>query len=280
MRELLEAEGIRLTRSLGQNFLHDGNQLRRIVAAAELAPGARVLEIGPGLGPLTELLLAAGAQVLAVEADERMVRLLRQRLGQPAGLEVVHADALEWLRQNPRDWTGWRMVSNLPYSVGSPIVVELARAPAPPDRLVVTLQREVVDRLRAEAGDDAYGLLTLLVRAVYARGSWFKIPAACFFPEPGVESACLTLHRRTPPLLSREELPRFDHLVKLAFSQRRKMLGPLLRKVWSEPDVMAACKYAGIAPTVRAETVPLESLLWLLRTLPPPPPKPKPAPRA
>lgn len=274
MRELLDAEGIRLTRSLGQNFLHDANQLRRIVAAAELAPGARVLEIGPGLGPLTELLLATGASVLAVEADERMVRLLRQRLGQPAGLEVIHADALEWLRENPRDWSGWRMVSNLPYSVGSPIVVELARAPVPPDRLVVTLQREVVDRLRAETGSDAYGLLSLLMRVVYARGSWFKIPATCFFPEPEVESACLTLHRRTPPLVSREELPRFDHLVKLAFSQRRKMLGPLLRKAWSEADVAAACKYAGIAPTVRAEAVPLESLLWLLRTLPPAPPAP------
>ena len=281
MRELLEAEGIRLTRSLGQNFLHDANQLRRIVAAAELAPGARVLEIGPGLGPLTELLLAAGAQVLAVEADQRMVQLLQRRLGRPAGLEVIHADALEWLKKHPRDWSGWRVVSNLPYSVGSPIVVELARAPVPPDRLVVTLQREVVDRLRAETGDDHYGLLTLLVRVVYARGSWFKIPAACFFPEPEVESACLTLHRRTPPLVSREELAKFDHLVKLGFSQRRKMLGPLLRKSWHEADVAAACKYAGIAPTVRAEAVPLESMLWLLRTLPPPAPaaKRKAAPR-
>ena len=105
MRELLEAEGIRLTRSLGQNFLHDANQLRRIVAAAELAPGARVLEIGPGLGPLTELLLAAGAQVLAVEADQRMVQLLQRRLGRPAGLEVIHADALEWMTSRDRKST-------------------------------------------------------------------------------------------------------------------------------------------------------------------------------
>ncbi|MFN0068018.1 MAG: 16S rRNA (adenine(1518)-N(6)/adenine(1519)-N(6))-dimethyltransferase RsmA [Limisphaerales bacterium] len=268
MRELLNAEGVQLTRSLGQNFLHDANQLRRIVAAAELTPGARVLEIGPGLGPLTELLLAAGARVLAIEADVRMVTLLNRRLGQPAGLELIHADALEWLRENPRDWSGWRVVSNLPYSAGSPIVVELARAPVPPDRVVVTLQREVVDRLRAEPGAPDYGLLTLLVRAVYARGGWFKIPASCFFPAPDVESACVTFHRRIPPTLTAEELARFDHLVKLAFSQRRKMLGKLLRAAWTEAEVNASCEFAGIAPTVRAEEVSLDALVWLLRTLP------------
>lgn len=268
MRELLAAEGVRLTRSLGQNFLHDANQLRRIVAAAELPADARVLEIGPGLGPLTELLLAAGARVLALEADARMVRLLARRLGRPAGLELVHADALGWLRENPRDWRGWRVVSNLPYSVGSPLVVELARAPEPPDRLVVTLQREVVDRLRAGAGTPDYGLLTLLVQAVYAPGAWFKIPATCFFPAPDVESACVTLDRRMPPPLRWDELRAFDRLLKLAFGQRRKMLGKLLRAVWSEAEVAAGCAAAGIAPTLRAEAVPLGPFIRLLRALP------------
>lgn len=268
MRELLTAEGVRLTRSLGQNFLHDANQLRRIVAAAELPADARVLEIGPGLGPLTERLLAAGARVLALEADARMVRLLTRRLGQPAGLELIHTDALGWLRDNPRDWSGWRVVANLPYSVGSPLVVELARAPVPPDRLVVTLQREVVDRLRAGADTAEYGLLTLLVQVVYAPGAWFKIPGACFFPAPDVESACVTLDRRVPPLVSQDELHAFDRLVKLGFSQRRKMMAKLLRAVWSDAAVAAGCAAAGLSPTVRAEAVPLDPFIRLLRALP------------
>jgi 16S rRNA (adenine1518-N6/adenine1519-N6)-dimethyltransferase len=269
MRELLAAEGLRLTRSLGQNFLHDGNQLRRIVAAAEVAPGDPVLEIGPGLGPLTELLLAAGARVLAVEADARLVALLRRRLGGPAGLELVHADALAWLRAAPRDWAAWKLVANLPYSVGSPILVELARAPRPPDRLVVTLQREVVDRLRAPAGGADYGLLTLLVQAVYAPGAWFRIPRGCFFPAPDVESACLALTRRDPPLLPAAALPGFDRLVKLGFGQRRKMLAKLLRAAWPAAAVAAAFRDLGLPPEVRAEAVALETFLRLLPRLGP-----------
>lgn len=272
MREVLAAEGVRLTRSLGQNFLHDANQLRRIVAAAELPAGARVLEIGPGLGPLTELLLGAGARVLAIEADARMLRLLARRLGRPAGLELVHGDAFGWLRENPRDWSGWRVVSNLPYSVGSPLVVELARAPVPPDRLVVTLQREVVDRLRADAGTADYGLLTLLVQAVYAPGAWFKIPAACFFPAPDVESACVTLDRRSPPWVAAAALPAFDRLVKLGFSQRRKMMAKLLRTAWPAAAVEAAFQALRLRPDVRAEDVPPAAFLELNRILGPTPP--------
>jgi 16S rRNA (adenine1518-N6/adenine1519-N6)-dimethyltransferase len=269
LRALLAAEGIRLTRSLGQCFLHDGNQLGRIVAAANVRPGDAVLEIGPGLGPLTERLLAAGARVLAVEADARLVAVLRRRLAGHAALELRHAEALAWLRAAPRGWAGWKLVANLPYSVGSPLLVELARAPQPPDALVVTLQREVVDRLRAAAGGPDYGLLTLLVQAVYAPGAWFKIPRGCFFPAPDVESACLTLTRRDPPPLPAAALPDFDRLVKLGFSQRRKMLAKLLRAAWPAAVVAAALDSCGLPADVRAEAVPLEGFLRLRAALGP-----------
>ena len=126
MRDVLARRDIQLTKSLGQNFLHDANQLRRIVDAAELTKADKVLEVGPGLGPLTELLLESAGEVLAVEMDGRLVEVLRERF--PA-LQLLHADALKFLQQEKRDWSGWKLVSNLPYSVASPILVELAQNP-------------------------------------------------------------------------------------------------------------------------------------------------------
>jgi 16S rRNA (adenine1518-N6/adenine1519-N6)-dimethyltransferase len=287
MRRLLDERGLQLTRSLGQNFLHDGNQLRRIVAAAELTPADRVLEIGPGLGPLTELLVASGCPVTAIEMDRRLVELLEHRLqvrsvdtlapdsaapssGLPAlGLTLLHADALVWLKRNPRNWAGWKLVANLPYSVGSPILVELAEADQPPDRLVVTLQLEVVKRLLAAADTEDYGLLTLLLQLRYEPTGWFKLPANCFFPQPNVDSACLTLVRRPVPLLNLEESKQFTRLVKIAFGQRRKMMFKLLTAAWPEAQLEAAFAATGIARTARAEQVGLEQFVALTRALAP-----------
>ena len=129
IRQALAERGIRLTKSLGQNFLHDANQLRRIVTAAELTKTDRVLEIGPGLGPLTELLMAQAGEVLAIEKDARLVEFLRQRFGraeQCPALRLVHGDALDYVSREVRDWSRWKLVANLPYSVASPILVELA----------------------------------------------------------------------------------------------------------------------------------------------------------
>src|SRR5208282_1014353 len=215
MRELLAARGIQLTKSLGQNFLHDANQLRRIVKAAELSKTDKVLEIGPGLGPLTELLLQNAGEVLAIEKDARLVELLCERFGsefrlQPAGrasaeppkggtpsLNLLHADALEFLKREPRDWNEWKLVANLPYSVASPILVELAHGARGPRKIVATLQLEVAQRLMAKPGDKNYGVLTLLVQLDYVPRDCFKIPAGCFFPAPDVDSACVVLDRRT-----------------------------------------------------------------------------------
>ena len=213
MRQLLAASGIRLTKSLGQTFLHDANQLRRIVAAAELTKADRVLEIGPGLGPLTELLVEQAGEVLAIEKDARLVEVLKERFsagpasrlslsGKGTGgtpvLHLLHDDALDYLSREARDWSEWKLVANLPYSVASPILVELAlgrraspraqttpgdgagsdtRLPAQPttgqsqgrgpQRMVATLQIEVAKRLMAKPGTPDYGLLTLLVQLDY-----------------------------------------------------------------------------------------------------------------
>lgn len=264
MRQMLSERGIQLTKSLGQNFLHEEKVVAKIAAAGELTRADKVLEIGPGLGPLTELLLEQAGHVLAIEMDARLVALLRQRF---AGLELIHADALRYLQSNVRDWRGWKLVANLPYSVASPILVELALAEHGPDRMVVTLQREVAERLRSQADGDDYGLLTLLVQLNYEPRTMFKISAGCFFPQPNVDSACLTLVRRPHPLLTPAQAKVFVRVVKQAFSQRRKMMAKLLRADWPEEQVTRALGELGLSIQIRAEAVTLEQFVGLTKRL-------------
>jgi 16S rRNA (adenine1518-N6/adenine1519-N6)-dimethyltransferase len=261
MKELLAREGIRLTKSLGQNFLHDRNQLQRITDAAELKAKDKVLEIGPGLGPLTDLLLSNSAEVLAIEKDLRLVEILRVRFG--SRLQLIHADALDYLTDEARDWRDWKLVSNLPYSVASPILVELAQTAKPPERMVATLQIEVAKRLMANVGDEDYGLLTLLAQLAFQPCYWFKIPRTCFFPEPDVDSACVTLIRRRTALLPHHLQPTFVRVVRRAFSQRRKQMLKLLKQEWPAEALAAAFQETAIAPAARGETVSLEQFAAL-----------------
>ena len=267
MRHLLEERGIQLTKSLGQNFLHDGNQLRRIVAAADLRPTDRVLEIGPGLGPLTELLLAGAGEVFAIEKDERLVVFLKERLAGEPKLRLLLGDGLECVRADRSDWAGWKLVANLPYSVASPILVELAMNAHPPERMVATLQLEVARRLMARARDEDYGILSLLVQLRYEPRGLFRIPRGCFFPPPDVDSACITLVCRARELLLPALRPAFVRLVKLAFSQRRKMMAKLLKRDWPAERLEAAFGQLGLSPTIRAEAVSLEQFVDLTRLM-------------
>ena len=291
MRELLAKRDIQLTKSLGQNFLHDGNQLRRIVDAAKLVPTDKVLEVGPGLGPLTELLLAKADEVLAVEMDGRLVEFLCERFGaekqnddlltsvlagqpEPAAeppqcgaFHLLHDDALAFLKREPRDWSDWKLVANLPYSVASPILVELAAGPRAPKMIVATLQLEVAKRLMAQADDDDYGVLTLLVQIDFQPREWFKIPAECFFPSPEVDSACVCLVRRETPLLPENLRTTFVKIVKRGFSQRRKMMLKLLKQDWPKEQLETAFAELNISPQERAEKLSLEQFVSLTKIL-------------
>jgi 16S rRNA A1518/A1519 N6-dimethyltransferase RsmA/KsgA/DIM1 with predicted DNA glycosylase/AP lyase activity len=341
MREMLERRGIQLTKSLGQNFLHDGNQLRRIVGAAQLTKQDQVLEIGPGLGPLTELLVGQAGEVLAIEKDARLLEVLAGRFGlefrlqpeersraqspeaaptrpetttsltptlspgrgrtfsgagrdprcsdgfqrgnkqaplpgeragvrasvtsnrisgaerQNSNLRLLHADALEYLKHEPRDWSGWKLVANLPYSVASPILVELAQGERSPQRMVATLQLEVARKLMAKAGDDDYGLLTLLVQIDFEPRDWFKVPAGCFHPKPDVDSACVCLVRREQSLLAPAQREMYKIIVKRAFSQRRKMMLKLLKQDWPAETLERAFETLKLPAQIRAEAVSL-----------------------
>jgi len=265
MKQLLAANGIRLTKSLGQNFLHDGNQLRRIVAAAELVRSDNVLEIGPGLGPLTKCLLARAGHVLAIEKDAKLVQALAAQMKDESSLTLIHDDALEFLKREHRDWRDWKLVSNLPYSVASPMIVELALAEQIPERMAVTLQIEVARRLMAQPGSADYGVLSLLVQLGYEPRQSFKIPASCFFPQPDVDSACVCLVRRAQPLLGPVEKSTFIKLVKRGFSQRRKMMLKLLKEEWPAERLAEAYAELKLSPQSRAEDITLEQFVALAR---------------
>ncbi|HEY5479911.1 MAG TPA: 16S rRNA (adenine(1518)-N(6)/adenine(1519)-N(6))-dimethyltransferase RsmA [Verrucomicrobiae bacterium] len=271
MKQVLAERGIQLTKSLGQNFLHDANQLRRIMAVAELKQTDRILEIGPGLGPLTEILIEQVGEVLAIEKDARLVEVLKQRFQTETGgtpvLRLLHDDALDYLKREARDLSGWKMVANLPFSVASPLLVELALSARGPQRMVGTLQVEVAKRLHAEPGAPDYGVLTLLVQLNYEPQPWFKIPPSCFFPEPDVDSACVCLVRREPPPLTNDQRRVFVRLVKRGFSQRRKMMLKLLKQEWPQPRLAQEFERLNLSPQIRAEKVSLDQFIQLARNL-------------
>ena len=228
------------------------------------------------------MLVEEVGEVLAIEKDGRLVEVLKERFnveqssglsltsegtGETPVLRLLHDDALDYLKRGARDWSDWKMVANLPFSVASPLLVELALAARGPQRMVGTLQVEVAMRLHAEPGAPDYGVLTLLIQLNYEPQPWFKIPASCFFPEPDVDSACICLVRREPLPLKDGERRTYVQLVKRSFSQRRKMMFKLLKADWPEKGLAQAFERLNLSPKIRAEEVSREQFTQLARFL-------------
>ena len=267
IRNLLREEDIMLTKSLGQTFMHDQNQLRKIVALAKLAPDDSVIEIGPGLGPLTGMLLEIVGHVTAIETDRRLIKLLEERLGQRENLTLQHADAMKIVRKSEFDWSGHKLVANLPYSIASPLLIDLAESPCRPRGMIVTLQLEVVQRMLAKPGTKEYGVLALLIGLHYATGESFVIPRGSFYPEPNVDSGCIELLRRETPLLPPELCPVYKKIVKRVFGERRKKMMKLLKRDWPEAAVVEAFDALGLDEKIRAERVTLGQFTELTQRL-------------
>ena len=267
IRNILNDEDIMLTKSLGQTFMHDQNQLRKIVALAKLAQDDSVIEIGPGLGPLTGLLLEAVSHVTAIETDRRLIKLLEERLGQRENLTLQHADAIKIVRKTEFDWLEHKLVANLPYSIASPLLIDLAASEGRPNAMIVTLQLEVVRRMLARPGSREYGVLALLIGLHYAVGEWFTIPRGSFYPEPNVDSGCIELLRRDTQLLPPELCPVFKKIVKRVFGERRKKMMKLLNRDWPEAAVAESFDALGLDEKIRAERVTLEQFTELTQRL-------------
>jgi len=251
---------VKPVKTLGQNFLHDSNLARWIIAKAEIKTSDYVVEIGPGLGALTEFALAAGARVLAIEKDARLVNFLLQHFRE-SRFEILHADALDFDVRCLFTQRCVKCIGNLPYYIASELLFRFAPYPSPISLLLFMLQREVACRISAGPGARDYGALSVLMQAHFQVEYLRTVPRTVFIPQPEVDSALVKLTARTP-----EELPLFDsnafrNLVTLGFSQRRKQLQKLLRGVvpdWKE----IACEI-DVDPRARAEELSLEQWIGL-----------------
>ncbi|MDR0993770.1 MAG: 16S rRNA (adenine(1518)-N(6)/adenine(1519)-N(6))-dimethyltransferase RsmA [Verrucomicrobiota bacterium] len=273
VRSLLEQLDFHPSRVLGQNFLIDRNILNILLAAADLSPQDHVVEVGPGLGVLTAALLERVAHLTAVEKDNRLAPFVRGRFTDAPNFTLIHADildcALDGLFPNP----GMKLVANLPYAIAARLLVELAGLSRRPSVMVVTLQREVADRLSAATGTKDYGLLSILLQRHYAISTLKHITRTCFWPPPEVQSSISKLVLRPEPLGAAVDESALKSLLRHAFCRRRKTMARSLRD-WTE-DPLPALAAAGIAPTERAEQIPPAKWPLLLRALPPPPVPPR-----
>ena len=234
VRELLERYGIAPRKRFGQNFLHDPAVARRIVEAAGVGPGDRVVEIGPGLGALTGPLLDTGARVTAIEVDRRLSDCLEERLGAREGLRLVRGDALALdLREILEP--GTILVANLPYSITGPLLDRLVVHADRLDRAVIMVQREVGDRILAGAGGRGIGAPAVFLRLLYDVEKLFPVGRGAFLPPPEIVSVVIRLRRRSGAILD----PSLRAAVNLAYRQRRKMLRKTLKETVAEERVLA-----------------------------------------
>ena len=259
VRAILDAHGIRPSRHLGQNFLIDRHVLDFIVEAAAPSPGDRVLEVGPGIGVLTQELLARGCHVLAIEKDPALHAILAERWGSEPRLDLRLGDALDLDYEAVFGPDGARLlVSNLPYSVGTRVVVEAAIQATPPDRMSVLVQKEVAERFAAKPGTADMGTAGLWLQQVYDVEIVRLVKPSCFLPAPDVTSAIvrMTRHDRLP--LAPEERERLRALSRIAFQHRRKQMAPLYRSAppplaASPETVRARLASLGLPESARAE---------------------------
>ena len=255
---LMHRHDLHAKKSLGQNFLSDPVVLMRIVNAAELPADAEVLEVGPGLGSLTRYLALAARRVVAVELDPNLIPILEDVVGGLGSVEVVHGDMLKLDPGLLMGKDGYFVVANIPYYITSALIRHLLEASVRPQRIALTIQREVADRICAGPGD--LSLLALSVQ-VYGRASIAaRIPAGAFYPPPKVDSAVVRVDLYPQPRIHPERLGDFFHLIKAGFCQKRKTLRNALSAglSWKPAQTEALLHAARIDPMRRAETLALE----------------------
>jgi 16S rRNA (adenine1518-N6/adenine1519-N6)-dimethyltransferase len=249
----------------GQNFLVDGNIIGKIVAAALLNGGDTVIEIGPGLGALTFPLAREAGRVIAVEADEKIIPLLREaaaEAGAPDNLDIVNADFMEY--ELPASG-GYKLVGNLPYYITTPILMRAAEAPNLPELVVCMMQREVAQRITAAPGGKSYGAVSVAVQYRFRAEYLFDVPAAVFMPKPAVDSSVIRLTPLSGADARAAQNERtFFALVKAGFGQRRKMLRNSLKTAgFGDMAIEAAFAEAGISPMARAEQLSVADFIKL-----------------
>ncbi|MFA7412292.1 MAG: 16S rRNA (adenine(1518)-N(6)/adenine(1519)-N(6))-dimethyltransferase RsmA [Tissierellaceae bacterium] len=274
IKEILRSYGFKFSKSLGQNFLIDGNIVRKIVEAANVGKEDHVLEIGPGIGTLTEELALRAKKVLAVELDRNLLPILERTLGKYENVEIIQGDILkvdldkiidEKLGGGPV-----KVVANLPYYVTTPIIARLIEDNLRLETIVVMVQKEVAERMAAKAGGKEYGSLSVFVNFYSLPEILLKIPKTVFMPEPKIDSALIKLNlRKDLPDVDRKQ---FFKIVRASFSKRRKTILNSLSSYGFDIDkeiIKSSLEAANIDPKVRAENLRVEDFLRLSKSLPP-----------
>ena len=256
----MASRGLSPLHRLGQNFLHDHNILTKLVDAADLKEGDLVVEIGPGTGTLTEELLERGCRVIACEIDQGLTTLLQEQFGDR--IELIHGDCLVKKQLN----TGivqalgnasWKLVANLPYQIASPLIVELLEHYPNCTGQYITIQFEVAQRLMAEVDDNHWGVLSILVQRLAEVDLITKVPHTCFWPQPTVQSACVSIIPSCEPLGSNSD--EFALFVTGLFSKRRKQLGSIVGRELQMPE--------GIEQSARPSTLSISQLEALMKVV-------------
>ena len=278
-KEILNKYGFSFKKSLGQNFLIDPNILRNIVETAGVKPDSGIIEIGPGIGALTEQSAKQVEKVLALEIDQRLLPILADTLSLYEHVDIIHSDVLECdlnkeIARVFRPYQDLAVVANLPYYVTTPIVMKLLEEQLPVRVIVVMMQKEVAERIGASPGSKMYGSLSIAAQYYAEVETMFTVPKTAFMPQPNVDSAVLRLTARSKPPVYVEDEAFFFSLVQAAFKQRRKTLLNNLHAFaenrMTKEKLAGLLTEIGIDPKRRAESVTMEEFAvmasWLLHS--------------
>ena len=276
-RAILERHGFTFKKSFGQNFLTDTNILQKIVDTADIDKNVNVIEIGPGIGALTEFLAESAAEVMAFEIDERLVPILADTLRDFDNVTVVNQDILkvdlaQYIAEFKNPDLPIKVVANLPYYITTPILMHLIESGIPFSEFVVMMQREVADRISAQPNTKAYGSLSIAVQYYMTAKVAFIVPRTVFVPAPNVDSAILKMVRRDQPAVAVQDEKFFFKVSKASFVHRRKTLWNNLTSHFGKSEetkakLTAALEQAELSPSVRGEALTLADFARLADAL-------------
>ena len=269
--EIIKKYNFAFQKKFGQNFLIDPHVLHKIIKAAGVTKDDCVLEIGPGIGTMTQYLADQARHVVAVEIDKNLMPILEETLREYENITVINEDILKMdIHKLAEDYNGSRpikVVANLPYYITTPIIMGLFESHVPIDNITVMVQRDVADRMQAEPGTKDYGALSLAVQYYAKAYIAANVPPNCFIPRPGVGSAVIRLTRHEKPPVEAKDPDLMFRLIRASFNQRRKTLQNGLNNSpdvpYSREVIAAAIESLSLPPTVRGETLTLEQFAQL-----------------
>lgn len=273
--DVIQKHGFRFQKKYGQNFLIDTHVLDKIVSAAGVTKDDLVLEIGPGIGTMTQYLAEAAREVVAVEIDKNLIPILEETLSEYDNVTILNEDILKVdiaaLAEEKNGGKPIKVVANLPYYITTPIIMGLFESGVPLDNITIMVQKEVADRMQVGPGTKDYGALSLAVQ-YYARPEIVaNVPPNCFIPRPNVGSAVIRLTRYPEPPVKVDDAKKMFALIRASFNQRRKTLvnglsnAPEIKA--SKEDVQNAIAKMGLSETIRGEALTLEQFAALSNLL-------------